>query len=115
LTQKEELTYGKTDQVSSFFSPQSVGLAAGATLKWLGFSWRGMVLIKDSNNVLKGLTHQFGWQWTTVFDFNAVSREHGAADWYADPPLLSCFVTRSEQQFVQIISITNHTAGGSHL
>jgi hypothetical protein len=54
-----------------------------------------MVLIKDSNNVLKGLTHQFGWQWTTVFDFSSVSREHGAADWYPEPTEFSTIKTTS--------------------
>lgn len=60
----------------------SLGLGAGTTLRWLGFSWRGMVLVKDSRNVLRGLTRQFGWQWTTVLDFAHAAKEHGASDWW---------------------------------
>jgi hypothetical protein len=41
-----------------------------------------MVLVKDSRNVLRGLTRQFGWQWTTVLDFAQATKEHGASDWW---------------------------------
>ena len=41
-----------------------------------------MVLVKDSRNVLRGLTRQFGWQWTTVLDFAHAAKEHGASDWW---------------------------------
>jgi hypothetical protein len=41
-----------------------------------------MVLMKDSRNVLRGLTRQFGWQWTTVLDFAHAAKEHGASDWW---------------------------------
>jgi len=38
-------------------------------------------MIKDSNGILKSLTHQFGWRWTTVFDFKHAMTEHGASNW----------------------------------
>lgn len=60
-----------------------LGFSANTTLKWLGFSWRGMVLVQDSSGALKGLTHQFDWQWNSVFDFNSTAKGYGTSEWYS--------------------------------